>query len=594
MIRFHTVIHKYPINWRIPLTVIACVPAVLGMLSEGFPETHDGAMHLYRIVAFEDLLTSGITFPRWVPDFAYGYGYPLFSFYPPGSMYIAVAIKALLPAGGLIVAFKLSFVIAILLAAFGIVKLLSEILYPVSPSLFASFVAVTVSIGTPFRLLDIYVRGSLPQCMAIAMVPWILVYIWRYYRSGKMSWWILFSVSTAGIVLLHGATTIYLLALVSLIFLFIIVGGRSKRRVAILLPALILSAGLTAFFWVPALSELQFVQIHRATEGGLHIDQHFLRIEALLQNEFIYNYRYDNGVFQLGLGYTLTCILGFLIAMIWGARRLRLYAYGLGIAWITLLILQTYYSKVVWESIPFASYTQFPWRLQGFQSIVAGLLLGIAVQSVLVPIPLFLRVPMLFSLCILFWLSSLTGLPVEGAIFETDVNMDSYPKWEAETMYIGTTSSGEYLPVWASKEILQARQSSKLMQDCQLQGIKLPIAKQITYSWISPYMVRIETVSANDSCIPLHILYFPGWNIEVDGTEVTPLVAPVVGNMQVLLSEGKHEVIVAFEDTPVRQVATTISQVSVILIAAIVLFSQLSRRPDLQPIRRRSDAREEE
>ena len=66
------------------LTLLAAWP----VLRAGYPSIGDGLNHYYRLVEFAHLLRQGVWFPRWAPDLAYGFGYPLFNYYPPLTYYL--------------------------------------------------------------------------------------------------------------------------------------------------------------------------------------------------------------------------------------------------------------------------------------------------------------------------------------------------------------------------------------------------------------------------------------------------------------------------------------------------------------------------
>ena len=69
------------------LVALACQP-LLGLPPRG----HDALLHYYRIPAVSRLWHDGILFSRWLPDLIYGYGSPLFNFYPPLSAYLLTAL----------------------------------------------------------------------------------------------------------------------------------------------------------------------------------------------------------------------------------------------------------------------------------------------------------------------------------------------------------------------------------------------------------------------------------------------------------------------------------------------------------------------
>jgi len=71
----------------VALGVAILFGALLFVLTGTWPDTPDGLLHLHRVRALADALQSGVIYPRWFPDFAFGYGYPVFNYYAPGFYY---------------------------------------------------------------------------------------------------------------------------------------------------------------------------------------------------------------------------------------------------------------------------------------------------------------------------------------------------------------------------------------------------------------------------------------------------------------------------------------------------------------------------
>src|SRR5262249_19607136 len=61
----------------ISATLCALVPALLPLAWAGVPATHDGLIHVQRLIELEAVTRQGAPFTRWLPDLAYGYGQPL-------------------------------------------------------------------------------------------------------------------------------------------------------------------------------------------------------------------------------------------------------------------------------------------------------------------------------------------------------------------------------------------------------------------------------------------------------------------------------------------------------------------------------------
>ena len=81
--------------------------AVLPLFQAGYLNSHDGLFHLYRLAALDDAFKAGVFYPRWFPDFAYGYGHAVLNYYSPLTYYVAQAFHLLGP--GYILSIKLTF-----------------------------------------------------------------------------------------------------------------------------------------------------------------------------------------------------------------------------------------------------------------------------------------------------------------------------------------------------------------------------------------------------------------------------------------------------------------------------------------------------
>ena len=58
-------------------------------------DAHDARHSVYFLFEFDQGIQDGILYPRWQPDFAFGYGYPFFNIYGPLSTYVGEAFHLL-------------------------------------------------------------------------------------------------------------------------------------------------------------------------------------------------------------------------------------------------------------------------------------------------------------------------------------------------------------------------------------------------------------------------------------------------------------------------------------------------------------------
>src|SRR3990170_2107258 len=97
------------------VVVLLAVPALLPLFHSGFFTMHDD-QQVARLYELDRALAAGQFPARWVKDLGFGYGYPLFIFYPPLVYYLGEVFHLLFGAT-YILSIKLVFVSAFLGAA---------------------------------------------------------------------------------------------------------------------------------------------------------------------------------------------------------------------------------------------------------------------------------------------------------------------------------------------------------------------------------------------------------------------------------------------------------------------------------------------
>src|SRR3990172_768840 len=99
--------------------LIALIAALPLVTRPGLPRHTDLELHVFRAAEFERLLAERpLEYPRWAPNFYYGYGYPIFNYYAPLTYY-AVGAIALVPVLDIVDAMKIVLVLTFVLAACG-------------------------------------------------------------------------------------------------------------------------------------------------------------------------------------------------------------------------------------------------------------------------------------------------------------------------------------------------------------------------------------------------------------------------------------------------------------------------------------------
>ena len=159
------------------LLIIFSIPAIYSLLRKGFYEPHD-LHHLADIYQMARALSSGQIPPRLGPDFIFNYGYPLFNFYYVLPFYIGALFFFLL--GSLTLSYKLVFILSVFVSLFGMYLFLKEFF-----GRFPSLVGTVLYLYTPYRALQIYVRGAMGEALALALFPFVGYILVEIIRSGK-------------------------------------------------------------------------------------------------------------------------------------------------------------------------------------------------------------------------------------------------------------------------------------------------------------------------------------------------------------------------------------------------------------------------
>ncbi len=244
--------------------VIAALLTLLiihSLLRPGLPTAADYAIHLYRTMEYKQAWVPGVIVPRWAPNLAFGYGYPLFVFAPPLPYLLGVLFH--LMGVTLESALKAVVILTILLYAVGMYLLARDLLRSVA----AGLVAAVAYAFAPFALREaLLYGGNIPQFLAIGLFPWPLWAALRAARSGRWGWSVLAAACYAAIILSHLFHALVFTPVLGLFILLLIKTCYGKldtfppfhpSTLPIFHLLLIIPLGLllSAFSWLPAFIE---------------------------------------------------------------------------------------------------------------------------------------------------------------------------------------------------------------------------------------------------------------------------------------------------------------------------------------------------
>lgn len=569
------------------LLLVALHPLMFGTL----PESPDGLLHLYRLVALDHAVSEGNIWPRYAPGLAFGYGVPIFNFYAPLYLYPFELLHQL----------GLSFVDSLLvgLGILTVVGALGAFLMgrmwvqrDPTTSLIAGLVAAVAYAYAPYTFYNMPRRMAIAEFVALAVLPWVAWAFWRLSERPTRWRFIVAVILYLLFIPLHNITTIA--GTLLLVALCLHVWQRQRRQeksfayhtLIQLSLAGISAIALTCFFWLPALAETDYAQINAATEnvGDIQVENNFHTLADTFAlprpadlTEIHPPVPRPVGWPQVLLGITAIGVVlyqGRWSGQLWQERRWMLLSVGLALAFIVLTLP---ISGVVYRYVPLLGYTQFPWRMLGPASLMLAMLAsagGVAINTLVRSVwGKALWTTAILAGLVLYGLPWLYGVYIPRPQADTIVDAQNF---ERATGWVGTASFNEYLPRW-TQELPPTNQLTGLYAETERIPRLQPVDANVEIrrdAWglaSGAFIVETDTPTT----LTFNWLYFPGFWASIDGERVPVRIVPPSGTFALDVPAGESTIVIGFGPTPLRFWSMVISGITVIALFGLMFVKPL-------------------
>jgi len=594
------------------LVILFALFSIGPLLQPGYPwDAHDARHSVYFLFEFDRGIQDGILYPRWQPDYAFGYGYPFFNIYGPLSTSVGEAFHLL--GFGFADAVKIVFALSVVasgLAMYGFVK---RVL-----GRQAGLVAALAYMVIPYRLVDLYVRAALAESVAYVLVPLVLWGVWATLDHPRLANVLGLAFAYAGLLYTHPLTAL-LLTLILVFYVAILTVARvndeqpwrglSRESLLplaghlghVLLPsavALILGLGLSALFALPAMTENRFVRVDQWYGGRYAWGGDFVEFFQLFSPRWGFGTSVpgpDDGMsFQLGVVPVILSLFAVVRLLSKGARARwthsarRLVAFFAALTLIAVALMLSV-SAPVWQTLPLVRLVQFPWRLLSLTVVSMAFLCGAAAQGprraseapkIRPPARHRLRTEVHVSTLILVALLILGSLPyMQAEMSEQEVSLAGLMRFQqsADEM-TGSTAWVKEIPKWSS------------MADYYIAG--KPVTSKINYGFLyrqegEPQAGTIESrvnrelieyLAKRPILITFDTFYYPGWHAYLLDLETNAVIEELpialrgdLGLMTVQVPAGHGRVLLEFQDTPIRKLGTAVTFGSLALVGILIV-----------------------
>lgn len=442
-------------------------------------------------------------------------------------------------------------------------------------------VCATAVVYAPIVLRELFIQGNLPQFLGWAAAPWCFWAVLRIFGGTRRGGAVWLALALAAVLLCHNAVALLMAGLLTVQVGVLMALTRDRRALGAAALGAVVGLLLSSWFWPAALWERSFVQIDRIQASDYRnrfVDIGELialapRLDAAAINPY---YPLTLGAVQVALGLAGMVTLVALVreyacggyggvrqasgaagatqrALSFGSFR-RLLGAGLFFAWLAGFgaSMALPWSTPVWERLPFMDLLEFPSRWHGFTALGLGWLGALAIfvvqRRTSWPAPAAAT-----GAVVLLLGSAIVNLypdKVPPGVWAT--TPQAAVRYEVTTEAVGTTSLGEFTPIWATASLFS---TSPFVAAYPAEGraVRLPATvagRQVAFGVED---LRFTLLPAGNQTVTLALLYFPGWQAEADG--VAAPVAPEVGTglLQVQVPAQTTQLVLRYAGTPLRR-----------------------------------------
>ncbi len=614
----------------LPLTLLLCLFSIGPLLQPGyFWGAHDAKNSIYFLFEFDKSIADGILWPRWGPDWGFGYGYPFWNIYGPLAYFVGEAF--LLLGFDYVTAIKLVFALSFLGSALAMYLFVRRLL-----GSRAGMVAALLFVYAPYHLFDVYVRAALAESFSFVFIPLVF---WAFFELvDRPRFWALVgaALAFAGLILSSNVLLLIITPPLALIVALLLVPAvREARqtqdkthrlpdlirttagRVVPLGLAMALALGLLAIFLVPAVLERRFVRLDQWFGGRYTFGQDFVYFFQLFSPKWGFGASIagpnDDAGFQLGL---VPVVLFFFSLFFAGRVRrpvVRWLLRGWQVITLATVYLMTPASAWLWNAFPILQSVQFPWRLGVVAATGLAIVGGVVVSNGVWPpaderpsaqpprapgdedqvaVRRTLASLLLAVLILLGSYPYLVAQVREPNVNEGPVSLAALFRYQqASDEMTGTTAWARRIPVWSplAEQVVEGGSIdtkvnySDAMSDQKLavHSVEMDSVHELVWVYAADDQQEVTFMTA----------FYPGWKAYVyeDKGQAAgdlkarvgePVATPEIqttyyeGWIVVPVPPGEHFLEVRFENTPLRSISTGIS----LFLLGLIIVAAIARR----------------
>ncbi len=498
------------------VTLIISTP----LFRSGFYTSHDGPGHLERLVDFSQAIIDLQIPVRISQKTEFGIGYPFFFFNYPAPYFLAAVIHFL--GFSFIDSWKVLMFLATFISGLGMylyLRLRFTNLGSILGSLCYMF--------APYHLLNLYVRGAFPELFSLSLIPWLFFAIDRTNKS-----FLFLAVIFAIFVPSHNITVAIFTPVIIFYVFLLYFENKDQKIIKNSLQGFLLGLSISAFYWIP---DFYYQHLTNIRSLANTYNQNFEQLSKLIYSVWGFggsNVGLERGEMAPQIGPLYLVLVMFSLYQLYRSNQNKKYLlFYLIFFLISVLFIIDSTGSTISKIVPQVQILQYPWRFLGIATFCIACITPFTIDKTYRPLRLIVFI--LLSLVIIY-----------GA--RNQIRINEYFNVNLEKSVFGQgTPAQEHMPFW---------HKGRYLTEKEWNGTVIGEGESTRIIWNSNYhqfVVRAE----KDSFFIDNTVYFPGWNMMVDGKEVEILFKDTksLGRLMVEVPLGSHTVTSKFSDPPIAK-----------------------------------------
>ena len=338
-------------------------------------DSHDGALHMLRLLGTKDALEMGYFPPLVNPNYCNGSGYAMNLFYPPLVTYLPLLVKLFTPT----YMATLKIFGAICIIASGLT--MYEFVYQVTKKRSIAIFSAIFYLIAPYKLANVYKRHAIGEYTAMVFLPLVFLGLHNLFNQDKRKHYYI-AIGAIGLMLSHTVTTLYTALFCIIYILFNISKLKDKEIIKKCIINGIFIVLVSMLFWMPLFEATNKAEYTIMQDEIMGTNNKYTHDHTISFSQLFRDIGEENGTtFLIGI----PTIIGMLFT-IFAVKKVDkkykdFYLLSIIFSLFSVFMISKFFPWIIMPNL--ICKLQYPWRMLGYFNLFISFVCGINLYIIL-------------------------------------------------------------------------------------------------------------------------------------------------------------------------------------------------------------------